>query len=290
LGLVFAFLSGLAWAGLDVARKSLASRHSGVVVAGGLSLGAGFLFALALPVAGARMDVSAYLGPGLLSTALGISTQLLILESLRRSSLSRTIPMLSFTPVATAVFGAVVLNERPAWPAWVGIVLVVLGALALGLQRDGTDGAGNKGGSRFDIGVALMLLAAVSVSAAAPFDKLAVEASTALVHGLVQSFGAAAVLLGFLAVRGELGEISAVFRRRPAMTAAVVAAAVAIALQYVAYQGAMVGEVETIKRVVGSVASLATGFVVFSERITPTKVVAVIALGAGVALILLNAA
>ena len=245
------------------------------------------LFAFGALVTGARMDLDAYLVPGLTSTTLGISTQVLILESLRRSSISRTIPMLSFTPVATSLFGVAILNERPSLQEWIGIVLVVLGALALGLLR--ADGSDPSEGRRpaFDTGAALMLLAAASVSAAAPFDKLAVEASTTLVHGLVQSSGAAAVLLSFLALRGGLTEIGSVFRKRPAMSAAVVLASVAIGLQYLAYRGAMVGEVETMKRVVGSAASLGTGYLFFAERITVVKVGAVAALGAGVALILL---
>ena len=289
VALSIAFLSGLAWAGLDVARKSLTLRHGAVVIAAGLSLGAAVLFALGLLFTGARMELGAYVVPGLISTTLGISTQVLILESVRRSPLSRTIPMLSFTPVATSLFGVVVLNEQPSRPAWIGIGLVVAGALALGLSRKDRLEPSSTGPAAFDTGAALMLLAAVSISAAAPFDKLAVEASTTLVHGLVQSLGAAFVLLVFLAARGNVAELTLVFRQRPAMTVAVVLAAVAIALQYFAYRGAMVGEVETIKRVVGSIASLGTGSFLFAERITLTKVAAVGALGTGVALILLSA-
>lgn len=288
LALSIAFLSGLAWAGLDVARKSLTSRHGAVVIAAGLSLGAAVLFAFGLLFARPRMEIGAYVVPGLISTTLGISTQVLILESVRRSPLSRTIPMLSFTPVATSLFGVVVLNEQPSRPGWIGIVLVVAGALVLGLSRKDRLEPSSAGPAALDTGAALMLLAAVSISAAAPFDKLAVEASTTLVHGLVQSLGAAVVLLVFLAARGNVAELTLVFRQRPAMMVAVVLAAAAITLQYLAYRGAMVGEVETIKRVVGSIASLGTGYLVFAERITPTKVAAVGALGAGVALILLT--
>ena len=134
-----------------------------------------------------------------------------------------------------------------------------------------------------------MLMGAISISAAAPFDKLAVAASTPLVHGSVQSLGAALVLLGFLAARGQRGKVAAAFRERPAMTGAVMLAFAAIGLQYLAYSGAMVGEVETVKRVVGSVASLGTGFLIFGERITLIKAAAIGALGAGIALILLGA-
>lgn len=289
LGLLLAFFSALAWAGLDVARKSLTADYSAAVIAAGLSGGAAAVFALAVLFTGPQMDVAAYLGPGLISTALGISTQVLILEAVRQSSLSRTVPMLAFTPVATSLFGVLVLGERPTSLEWIGIVIVVFGALALGLSHSDGPESRRERRAAFDRGSALMLMGAISISAAAPFDKLAVGASTPPVHGLVQSLGAALILLGFLAVRGQPGKITDVFRTRPAMTGAVMLAFAAIGLQYLAYSGAMVGEVETIKRVVGSFASLGTGFLIFGERITLIKVVAVGALGAGIALILLGA-
>jgi drug/metabolite transporter (DMT)-like permease len=286
LGLWIAVLSGVAWAGLDVTRKSLTERHSAAVIATGLALGSAALFAVGASVSALRIELQAYLIPGLISIALSISTQLLILESVKRSELSRTIPLLSFTPVATSLFGAAVLQELPSPTEWTGIGLVFCGALALGLSR-------SEGRSRFptfDAGALLMLLAAVSISAAAPFDKLAVEASTTLLHGLIQALGGAVVLLCFLAARGELRQLGAAFRQRPAMTGAAFLAFAAIGLQFLAYRSAMVGEVETIKRVVGLIASLGTGLLVFGERITLLKTTAVVVLGVGTALMLLGAA
>jgi drug/metabolite transporter (DMT)-like permease len=287
-GLWIAFLSGLAWSGLDVSRKSLASDFSAVVIAAGLSLGSAALFGLAAALASPRMDVQAYLGPGLLSITLSVATQVLILESVRRSELSRTIPLLSFTPVATSLFGVAILNERPSAVVWVGIVLVFVGALTLGLSRRESAAGTRIRLPVMDAGAVLMLLAAISISAAAPFDKLAIGASTTALHGFVQSFGSALVLVCFLAYRGELGGIAGAFRKRAAMTGAVLLAFGAIGLQFLAYRTAMVGEVETIKRVVGLVVSLSAGFLIFRERITVFKVVAVGAMGVGIALILLR--
>jgi drug/metabolite transporter (DMT)-like permease len=289
LGLFIAFLSGLAWAGLDVVRKSLTSELHPVVVATGMSMGAAALFGSAALLTDPQMDLGAYLAPGSLSTVLSIATQLLVLESVRRSALSRTIPMLSVTPVATALFGVAILGEKPSTAAWVGIVLVFAGALTLGLSRaqGATPTVDDRPG--FDTGAALMLLAALSISAAAPFDKLAVQASTTLVHGGVQSFGASVALLGFLAARGGLGDLSSAVRARPTLAAAGCLAFAAIGLQFLAYRGALVGEVETIKRVVGLASSLGAGFFVFRESLSLKKLLAVAALAVGVTLILLGA-
>jgi drug/metabolite transporter (DMT)-like permease len=289
LGLWIAFFSGLAWAGLDIARKSLAQRHSPLVIATGLSLGSALLFALALLFGYPRIDFAAYLQPGLMSITLGICTQILILQSLRRSPLSSTIPMLSLTPVATTLFGVMILGERPATAEWIGILLVFLGALVLGVTRLDRRGPSGRRRLEFDRGAILMLLAAITISAAAPFDKLAVGASTTRVHGLITSLASALVLLCLLAVRAEIGQVAHVFRRRPAMVGAAALVFVALGLQFLAYRTAMVGEVETIKRVVGLVGSLVAGFLVFGERLTVAKIGAVVAMGAGTALILAGA-
>ncbi|ANM29380.1 hypothetical protein ABI59_06945 [Acidobacteria bacterium Mor1] len=279
-GVWIAFISGLAWAGLDISRKSLTRDTSAFVIATALTLGASFLFAGWMLFEAPRIDLEAYLLPGLLSILFATATQVLIVESVRHTELSRAIPMLSLTPVATSVFGVLILGEHPELLEWVGIGLVFAGAFALGVTRDE--------GHRFKIdrGVALMLLAALSISAAAPFDKLAVQASNTSVHGMVQNAGGTLLLLGLLAWRRELPQLPGIFRRRPAMTLAVLLGFAAIALQFTAYQVTMVGHVETIKRVVGLVASLLAGATIFGERITLKKILTVAAMGAGVALLL----
>jgi hypothetical protein len=74
------------------------------------------------------------------------------------------------------------------------------------------------------------------------------------------------------------------------MSGAVLLTFAAIGLQFMAYRTAIVGEVEAIKRVVGLVVSLAAGSLVFGERISLLKVLAVGTMGIGVALILLGPA
>jgi drug/metabolite transporter (DMT)-like permease len=102
--------------------------------------------------------------------------------------------------------------------------------------------------------------------------------------------GGSVVLIAFLTFRGDLGKLAGVFRRRPAMTGAVLLVFLAMSLQFLAYRTAMVGEVETIKRVVGLIASLGAGFLIFGERITIPKVAAVGIMTGGIALMLLGAA
>ena len=281
--LVAAFGSGLAWAGLDIARKTLARDLRPSVVAAGLTLGQMVLFGAWSTVTRPTLRLDSYLLPAVLSVVLGAGVQILIVESVRRSELSRTIPLLSFTPVATMLFGVLVLDEMPSATQWLGILLVLVGGLGLGLSRLRSDARSR---FSFDRGSGLMLAAALLISAAAPFDKLAVAASEVELHGFLQSAGIGALLIAFLVARGNLSDLGRSFRTRPALTAAAFIALAAVGLQFTAYQGAMVGVVETVKRFIGLGSSLVAGYLVFRERVTRAKVASLIVMAVGVGLML----
>ncbi len=284
--MILAFISGLAWSGLDIARKSLGRDLGSPIIATGLSVGLAVLFGVASLISGWTLHLADYVWPAALSIVLCTAVQVLIVESVRRSELSRTIPLLSFTPVATSLFGLAVLGEEPSPVQWAGIGLVFAGALGLGLSRREHEPGRPPPRFKVDSGVLLMLLAALCISAAAPFDKLAIEASSTPVHGFFQSAGASVLLLAFLAVRGDLARIRHALQAQLRMTLAILLAFAAVGLQFAAYRYAMVGEVETIKRVVGLVASLAAGSAIFGESINARKLITVVAMGIGVALML----
>ena len=119
-GLIAAFASGLAWSGLDIARKTLSRDAPVTVVAAGLSVGLAVLFGGAALIAPGSMDMTRYWGPGAISIVLSTAVQVLIVASVQRSELSRTIPLLSLTPVATSIFGVVILGEQQSALQWAG--------------------------------------------------------------------------------------------------------------------------------------------------------------------------
>ena len=77
---------------------------------------------------------AAYWLPALGSVTLNVVANLTFLEAVRMSPLSVTVPLLSLTPVFTAVLGFAVLGERPAPLALLGIALVVIGAFWLNIE------------------------------------------------------------------------------------------------------------------------------------------------------------
>lgn len=279
----------LAWSTFDLARKFLLDSIDPVPLV--------FLLgALQVPIfvawngvaGGTWAPAGGYWLPALISVLLNIVSNVLFVAAIKVSPLSLTVPLLSFTPVFTTVLAIPLLGEVPGPLQVAGILLVVAGALILHMRP----GAGfgpremwraflRERGSVMMAGVALMW------SISPPLDKLAVERSGSPFHGAVLSAGVALGLGLYLAVRGRLGSVAQARRRPGTVTAALLASAVALALQLVAIQLVFVSLVETVKRGLGNGLAVGVGALVFHEAVGRWQWVAVGLMGIGVAMILL---
>lgn len=286
-GLDLVLACSVAWALLDTLRKRLMDAGiPGMPLL--VLLAAGQLPVLGLWAAshgGHHLD-SGYLLPGLGSVALNILANLAYLEAMRIAPLSLTVPLLSLTPVLTTLLAVPILGQVPSGRQIVGIVLVVLGALAL-RPRARTASAGFWRRVAHERGSLLMLVVAGAWSLAMPLDRLALESASPPLHALALNAGVALGALAMLSLRGRTRELAAVSRTPVVMTATLLVAAAAIGLQLLAILQVAVGLVETIKRGVGSGLALLLGRLVFGERIAPRSIAAVAVMSAGVALILL---
>ena len=125
----------------------------------------------------------------LLSAALAVAANWLIIEAVRRSDLSLLGPINAYKPWVSLVPGWFLLGERPEGWQWVGMGLVFLGSLLLG-------GRGGRKGRPWELfldrGVQLRFLALVFSAAEAVTLKRALAVSDP-----VRAF-AGWVLLGFL--------------------------------------------------------------------------------------------
>jgi uncharacterized membrane protein len=125
----------------------------------------------------------------LLSAALAVAANWLIIEAVRRSDLSLLGPINAYKPWVSLLPGWLLLGEHPVGWQWVGMVLVLLGSLLLG----GTGGSIGRPGSLFlDRGVQLRFLALVFSAAEAVTLKRVLAVSDP-----ARAF-AGWVLLGFL--------------------------------------------------------------------------------------------
>jgi len=278
----------IGFAGADLLRKVLAHRLHPVPLLFILAAGMTPAFVGWWVWSGAAAPTAGYWVPGLGSVLLNVIANLVFLEAVRISPLSLTIPMLSLTPVFTSLLAVPLLGERPGSLEWVGIVAVFLGAFWLNVDRQGTQPElpiwrrlGKERGSL------LMILVAALWSLALPLDKLALRSASVPVHGTLLNLGVALILAAILVSRpggGRLGEV----RRWSGLVAALVAVSViALGLQLVAITRIWVGLVETLKRAIGSLLALVSGWAFFGEQVDFQQVLAVLLMGAGVGLVLL---
>ena len=274
----------------DLLRKKLTGRLSDAFLVMVLALGAVPLYGVWVAVQPPPDVSSAYVWPGLLSVACNLGANYGFLRSVRSAGLSAVIPLLSLTPVFTALLGIPLLGELPGGREWLGIAMVVCGALALQLgERSGGRGRPWTLGA----GAWWMILVAFLWATALPLDKLATEASNAAFHGLVMHLGVGlcVAVVAVRSFRNAPGRGRAARRGVGARTwvfllSAVVIGAAAQALQLLSLQHAWVGFVETVKRGIGSSLALVLGRLFFAEPLTLRKVSSVAVIAAGVAVML----
>lgn len=290
--------ASLALSGFDLTRKLLSRHLSALPMVVLLGAGSIPLFAGLVAIQGFTGVQSGYLLPALGSVVLHLAAHLAFLEAVRLSPLSVTVPLLSLTPVFTALAGHLILGEQPTAVGRVGIVLVVVGAFWLhrpNLETSPSPRSHPRNRRRFDVfgtllhepGAWLMTGAALLWSISLPLDKLAVASSDPAFHGLVLTSGITLGALVLLAFRGQLHELRRVRQAWGMFLLALLTSTLALGLQLVAIQWVLVSLVETAKRGLGNVAAVVVGRSVFREPLTLAKIGAAVLMSVGVALLLL---
>jgi drug/metabolite transporter (DMT)-like permease len=273
--------------GFDLFRKMLVKHLAPVPMVFLLATASVPLFGAAVLFGGPVTVQAAYWLPALGSVALNVVANLAFLQAVRISPLSVTVPLLSLTPVFTALLGFAVLGERPVLLDLVGIALVVVGAfwLNLGMTEEGRSSARSfvsQPGAWLMAGTALLL------SLTIPLDKLAVGRASPPFHGLVLTAGIAVGSLTVLAVQKRWGELAGLRRGWLPFVLALAASTLALGFQLVALKvGVLVSLLETLKRGIGNLLAVILGRAAFGEKVTPGKLAAALLMAAGVALILL---
>ena len=277
--------AALCWAGLDVVRKAVAGKASPEALAVFLLLGqVPFLGAWAVYDQTWVTDVG-YWPPAVASMAMNALANVFFMRSVQLSPLSRTVPLLSLTPVFGAVVAIPLLGEVPGTMHWAGILLVVLGAVVL--NSDLAD-SWWRSISR-EKGAPYMVAVAVLWAFSTALDKRALGYASPAAHAFLLSGGSATILLSWILARGKQSELRDVLSAPKALLAGLIGFAVAaLALQMVALQWLWVAVIETLKRAFGVVGSVVFGRLFFGEPITGRKVAAMGLMVAGTALLALT--
>lgn len=268
----------LGWAGFDVLRKQLTRHLEPQALVLALAGGQAPLFLAWGLAAGDLRVVPAYVLPGLLSLITNLVANLLFMRAVQIAPLSTTIPMLSFTPAFAALLSSLLLREwlRPA--QGLGVLAVVLGALLITrvpAPADAPSGAARRGPQ-------LMMAVALLWSLGAVLDKFVLRSASPAAHATLQAGGLGLVLLVWMAVRGQLGQLRPVRGAAGVLLLAMTVSSLSLALQLTAYQRVFVSVVEAVKRTIGMAASVLNGRLLWHEPVTRGKVMGVALMSVGV--------
>ena len=273
--------------GFDIFRKLLVRHLAPVPMVVLLASASVPLFGAMVALQGGAAVAPSYFLPALGSVLLNIVANLTFLQAVKISPLSVTVPLMSLTPVFTALLGLLLLDERPPAIAVLGISLVVIGALWLNLPS-----RSESGGSLWRLllsqpGAWLMAATALLMSCTIPLDKLAVAHATPPFHGLFLTSGIALGSLAVLVFQGRLSELAGIRQGWGPFLLALVASTLALGLQLVALKFLLVSVIETVKRGIGNLLAVILGRAIFAEAFTLRKLGSALLMAAGVALILL---
>jgi drug/metabolite transporter (DMT)-like permease len=276
-------LSALAFSGLDLIRKLLAGRIDALALVFFMSLGAvPFLFTL-LALHGLDSPSPGYVLPGLGALTLNFLASLGFIQSVKLSPLSRTIPLLSLTPVFTALTAIPLLGELPDARETAGILFVVVGAMAL--NAGGSLGGVARGLLR-EKGALLMTAVAFMWAVSGPLDKLAIGHVSVYFHATLMAFGVGVGALAALTVQGRLSALRSARSEAKLLLLAMICISFALTFQLLAIRGAFVSLVEAFKRAVGAFMAMVLGRMVFGEEVGVREWISVGVMVVGVFLIL----
>ena len=286
LALVLVVATGLASAGFDLYQKLLARVLEPVPMVFLLGLASTPLFAVLVALEGWPEVRSGYWMPALGSTLLNLWGHVAFVQAVRISPLSLTVPLLSLTPVFTALLAIPILGEWPGRAGAVGVVLVVAGAFWLH-AGPAADGARRWWRVLGRPGAWLMASTAFAWSLSIPLDKLAIRHAAPTFHGLLLTAGIT-LGAGLMLVPEGLGRVRNIDWRRQGrdFTIALLLCTAALAFQLLALTMTLVSIVETAKRGIANLMALAFGRWVFREPIGSRELGAATVMALGVALIL----
>lgn len=269
--------SSVGWAIFDVSRKKLSLRFDPLKTL--------FVFMFcSLPMLVLWLNFSdlniksSYWGIGLFAVLINFLANWTFIESVHRSPISQTVPMLSFVPVFSSLLSMLWLGEQLSSIQFVGIGFVVLGALLL----NGVPSFKDK-----NLGPLLMFLASIFWSLMLVIDKVSLRSTSPAVHIFIQTNGILVLtylLMKFKKIPLEL--FSSIKSGGFYLWFGILGCVAGAGLQLVAISDVHVGVLESVKRASNMSLAFLSGMVFFGETLTARRWLALIVLLCGTFMVL----
>ena len=275
MGIVLSILSAILWSVFDVIRKKAVKDNSEISIILLIITSQLIFFLILLPLSTFIIDISAYLFTALILIILNLISIFLFLKVLKSGAISVYIPMLSFTPLFSALYSNVILNEELKSLQYLGMLLIVIGSLILHLNK-----------YRFknlinilfllDKKAIMILLVALIWSLTPVLDKECLKYTDIYLHGFLQSLGMLLILPVLLNnTKKKTLYQNFTFRNNLVLCFLVIFAFLTTYFQLLALKYIYVAELESLKRAIGIILSLLFGYYLFKENMGIKKLFAV---------------
>ena len=279
-------LSGFFWSLFDLTRKKTLKKIEPITILIIFSISQIIFFFIWTLNSSIFFHFQEYLIPGLFLIIISILSAILFLKSLEISQLSLTIPLLSFTPLFSAIISSILLDEDLLKFQYFGIFIIIIGTMILY----------SKSLNFFDIlnsfriiikntGAKYMILVSFFWSLAPIIDKICFKYSSIEFHGLIQSLGVFLILI-LLSKKEFKQELSMILKNYKLISVTMIIGVTATVLQFYAISLTFVSIMESIKRSIGQIFSIIFGKFFFNESITLNKILGVLILSLGIFCIL----
>lgn len=270
--LVFGILliSAVSWSLFDVARKNIASRYNVFEALLFITLFQTPIYVIQALIKGSSFFVNEYFLVGLIGVGLNFLANSLFIISVSIAPISETVPLLSLTPVFSAIVAMFFLHEDLTLYKWFGILMIISGAFIL----NGVPSLKTKKGPF------LMMLVALFWGSMVVVDKYSISIVDPSVHLFYQCMGIALLCALVLIYKKKKVKIQKGDYKHFAF--ATLSAFGAMYAQVIAFKYIYVSFAEAIKRALNLVITLFFGRIFFAEKITMRKVVAIMIMALGI--------
>lgn len=288
MGILLAIFTAFLWALFDVIRKKSLFFINEITVLLWIVLSQFIFFLIFLFFSDFQLDVKNYFSYAVVLILLNLISLYFFLSVLKTGELSTYIPLLSFTPLFSAVYAHLILNEKLNYFQYIGIFLIILGAFLLYLDKvvSITKSSFNllKNKNFFMITTVSLIWSLTPV-----LDKECMKYTDIYLHGFIQSFG---MLVFFLFLFRKQVRVKTLSLYRKAEVNYLIAALVVLGFlstffQLLTLNYSLVAELESLKRSIGVILSLFFGYYIFKERINLSKILSVVIIVLGISNIII---
>ena len=282
MGILLAILTAILWALFDVARKKSLLFLTEVKVLLWIVVSQFIFFLIFLYFSEFDIALNDYFFYAFLLILLNLVSLYLFLSVLKTGELSTYIPLLSFTPLFSAVYANIILGESLNYLQYAGIFFIIMGAYLLHLNNFSS--LKKKKFSLKNKNFFMVIIVALIWSLTPVLDKECMKYTDIYLHGFIQSLG---MLLFFPIIFIKQINLKSLSLHKEIRVNFFILALVVIGFLSTFFQlftlnHIFVAELEALKRSIGIILSLIFGHYIFKEKINLIKVLAVFIIVLGV--------